>query len=736
MSINCRINNGVVEAQNGMASILYKSLERKFGKQDAMDYYALTESDDYIENTTGERDMNGEMNISDFMKYVTKIESDRDFSQETLELQLMTNDFSKLNKLYDVGVFNPSKRNLMASGLFTADEAENIAYSKEKQKNLKIFLDNLNLQEGIEPITEFKVKSNETNSIGMKPLLNPEEIKKEDLSNQKDVHEIDVIYPDNQTFETIINTVDVNNLTEVENSASRIIEFADKELIIDEFDNLQDSFIDAGLEIPITEVALNNKSIEWLQNFAKEVLDFTQELNEEGTKKFASFLDSIIERPSLSIERIENESPATFRKYESLNDEVTDFKEKSLIKHSDGIYQSIQTGYTLNQLYEALYKRVQKDNIDSKIKKVKNKEDKKHILFNRNSIFKKLKNDTIGGTLSSINAYLDTNIEFSPTYYEMSIFLENVGNALDNGFNFSIMEEDTNTTEEDIQELYNIVENKLYTIDKQNNTNTIRGITINLSRKEINDEINKEVVLEDIKSYIMSNIDSLPQTDTETAETIIAIKKLAGAPIEIVENYKVPTGEVAINFISEFNKKRLDNKRRNTPLYNRFYKFFKVDHKGISPIDLGDFTRLHITRNVPDNMKDELTNYFSQNKNTIFDMSEDTAPMKDGERIKALNNPFSIKPITSDYSIENEDEIVTSESKQFVRIRGEVFENVLSNGENNLYKKITNSLKPITNKKPSFLNSFNKTKDNTIEYKKYLTQDDLAEINAKHFSCR
>lgn len=624
MSINCRINNGVVEAQNGMASILYKSLERKFGKQEAMDYYALTESDDYIENTIGERDMNGEMNISDFMKYVTKIESERDFSQETLELQLITNDFSKLNKLYDVGVFNPSKRNLMASGLFTADEAENISYSKEKQKNLKIFLDNLNLQEGIEPITEFKVKSNEANSIGIKPLLNPEEIKKEDLSNQKDVHEIEVIYPEKQTFETIMNTVDVNNLTEVENSALRILEFTDKELIIDEFDNLQDSFIDAGLEIPITEVTLNNKSVEWLQNFANEVLNFTQELNEESTDQFSSFLDTIIERPSLSIERIESSVPGTFRKYESLNDEVTDFKEKSLIKHTDEIYQSVKTEYTLNELYEALYKRVQKDN---------------------------------------------------------------------------------------------------------------SFIKIDLKSEEINDEINKEVVLEDIKSYIMSNIDTLPQTDTETAETIIAIKKLAGAPIEIVENYKVPTGEVATNFISEFNKKRLDNKRRNTPLYNRFYKFLKVDHKGISPIDLGDFTRLHITRNVPDNMKDELTNYFSQNKNTIFDMSEDTAPMKDGERIKALNNPFSIKPITSDYSIENEDEIVTSESKQFVRIRGEVFENVLSNGENNLYKKITNSLKPITNKKPSFLNSFNKTKDNTIEYKKYLTQDDLAEINSKHFNC-
>lgn len=621
MSINCRINNGTVEAQNGMASILYKSLEKKFGKNQAMDYYALTESEDYIENTVGKRDMNGEMSFFDFMTFVTKRESERDFSQETLELQLITNDFSNIDKLYDSGVFNPSKRNLMASGLFTVDEAENITYSKERQENLRIFLDNLNLDENIEPISEFRVKSTETNAIGIKPLLNPEEVKKEDLSNE----EIQIIRPENQTFNTIMNTLDVLQLSEVENAAYRISQFANRELIIEEFDNLQDSFIDAGLDIPISDIELNNKTTEWLQNFANETLKFSQDISEESTKEFATFLDSIIQRPEISIESLETDKPATFRKYESLNDEVTDFNEKSLIKHSDGLYQSVKTDYSLNELYEGLYNKVKKDN-----------------------------------TL----------------------------------------------------------------------------IPINLSQAEISDEINKEEVLEDIKSHILSNIDTLPQTDTETAEKIIALKILTKAPIKNTENYKVPTGEeVAEDFVSEFNKERLDHKRRNTPTYNRFYKFLKVDHMGIRPIDLGDFTRLHIIKNVPNNIKDKLTNYFSQNKNTIFDMSEETPPIENIERVVALNNPFSISKITSDYSIESENEIVTMEDSEFIRVRDEVYEKVMSNGENNLYKKVTNITRPITNKKPNFLNSFNKTQENTIEYKKYLTKKDLEEINNKHFNC-
>ena len=621
MSINCRINNGTVEAQNGMASVLYKSLEKKFGSNQAMDYYALTESDYYLEDTTGERDINGEMSFSDFMTFVTKRESEKDFSQETLDLQLITDDFSNIDKLYDSGIFNPSERNLKASGLFTADEIENIIYSKERQENLRIFLDNLNLDENITPITEYKVKSNETNSIGIRPLLNPEDVRKE---SQSDLQEIQIIRPENQTFETIMNTLDVAQLSEVENAAYRISRFANRELIIEEFDNLQDSFIDAGLDIPISDIELNNKSTEWLQNFANETLKFSQDISEESAKEFATFLDSVIQRPEISVESLETTKPATFRKYESLENEVTDFNEKSFIKHSEGLYQSVKTDYSLNELYEGLYNKVKNDN-----------------------------------TL----------------------------------------------------------------------------IPINLSQAEISDEINKEEVLEDIKSYILSNIDTLPQTDTETAEKIIAIKILTKAPIKNTENYKVPTGNVAEDFVSEFNKERLDHKRRNTPTYNRFYKFLKVDHMGIRPIDQGDFTKLHITKNVPSNMKERLTNYFSQNKNTTFDMSEETPPIENIERVVALNNPFSIDKITSDYSIESENEIVTMEDSEFVRVRDEVYEKVMSNGENNLYKKVTDIIRPITNKKPSFLNTFNKTQENTIEYKKYLTKQDLEEINNKHFNC-
>lgn len=618
MSLKCRINNGTVEAQNGMASILYKSLEKKFGKNQAMDYYALTESDSYIEDSTGERDMNGEMSFYDFMTFVTKQESERDFSQETLDLQLITNDFSKIGELYDSGVFNPSERNLMASGLFTADEIENIIYSKERRENLKIFFDNLNLDENIEPVTAFKVKSNETNSIGVRPLLNPEDIRKETQE------EIQVIRPENQTFETIMNTLDVSQLSEVESAAFRITLYSADELAKEEFENLQDSFIDAGLEIPISNIEVQNKPLGWIYQFANETLKFSQDISEESARGFATYLDSVINYPKVEATPIEVSNPATFRKYESLNDEVTDFNEKSLIKHSEVLYQSVKTDYSLDQLYEGLYNAMKQDN-----------------------------------TL----------------------------------------------------------------------------VPTNLSQAEINDEINKEEVIEYINSFILSNVDTLPQTDTETAQKIIAIKMLAKAPIIPIENYKVPIGEVAEDFVSEFNKKRLDHKRRDTPTYNRFYKFLKVDHMGIRPIDLGDFTKLHIMKNAPLDIKDSLTSYFSQNKNTTFDMLDEVPPIENIERVKALSNPLSVNKITEDYSIIDDTEIVSIEDSEFIRVRDEVYEKVMSNQENNLYKKITDTVRPITNKKPSFLNTFNKTQENTIEYKKYLTKQDLEEINNKHFNC-
>lgn len=627
MALNCRINNGTVEAPNGMTSILYKNLEKKFGKNDALDYYALTESESYIENVTGERDMNGEMNFSDFMTFVTKRESERDFSQETLELQLITNDFSNIDKLYDSGVFNPSERNLKASGLFTMDEIESIVYSKERQDNLRVFISNLNIDQNIEPIESFKQKSNIPNSIGIKPLLNPEEVRKQEIENKQDTYEIEVIRPENQTFETIMNTLDVSRLEEVEKAASRILLYNTNELVKEEFENLQDSFIDAGLEIPISEIEVANKSLEWAYKFAEETLKFSQDLNEETTKNFAEYLDTVINYPKIEIKSFDSKgNEASFRSYDSLNNEVEDFNNLSLIKHSDGLYQNIKSDYQLDELYEALYEQVKEDN--------------------------------------SIIPSSD------------------------------------------------------------------------LTSQEINDEINKEEVLEDIKSAVLNETDTLPQTDTETAEKIIAYKMLTGAPIKPTENFKTPIAEVAEDFVSEFNKQRLDHKRRDTPTYNKFYRFLKVDHRGILPIDEGNFTKLHITRNVPTNMKDRLTNYFSQNKNTTFDMLEELPPIENMDRVVALNNPFSVEKITSDYSIVQDDEIVSSEDRGFVRVRDNAYEKVLSNGENTMYKKIVDTRRPVTDKKPNFLDSFNKTEDNTIKYKSYLTKQDLEDINKKHFNCQ
>lgn len=95
----------------------------------------------------------------------------------------------------------------------------------------------------------------------------------------------------------------------------------------------------------------------------------------------------------------------------------------------------------------------------------KEKPEKVVVLFNKNSVFKKLVNNDVSSTLRVIEDYLDIRIPFSPTITELESFNEILGNAVDNDLlNYSLIEEDTNVSGEDIKALLKIIEDK---VDKE-----------------------------------------------------------------------------------------------------------------------------------------------------------------------------------------------------------------------------------------------------------------------------
>ena len=95
----------------------------------------------------------------------------------------------------------------------------------------------------------------------------------------------------------------------------------------------------------------------------------------------------------------------------------------------------------------------------------KTKAEKALVLFNINSVFKKLVDNDVSTTLKVVEDYLDVSLPFSPTISELYYFNEILGNAVDNdSLNYSLIEEDRGVTEADIKALLKIVEDK---IDKQ-----------------------------------------------------------------------------------------------------------------------------------------------------------------------------------------------------------------------------------------------------------------------------
>lgn len=663
MALNCRIEGGKVFAPNGKESKLYKTLKDTFGESKAMDYYALTENSDYqpIDNI----DNNGEMDINSFMQYASSKKSIKDFTQETLDLQFRDFNIKELNTLYTNGIFNPSKSSLERVGNFTKDEIETILSSEEIQNTLKNFIDNLSLNE-VEPIDNPQ-KKKEYNSIGIRPIENPskteeyilektfrantidqvdefvETLEDKDIVNKYktdpeyrdyirelslNAQELPIEYVGGETLEKLLKTLDVTKLDEVNQAASEILINEDKGIVLDEFDNLIDSFANAGLDINLDKLDYQNKPLDWFKDFVRNTLEFSTNLDIEKAEAFASFLDSIIEKPTKKVVTVSTDQNVnTLKILDTTLNEVEVFEKMSFIKQGDKIYQKVKQ-YSLEDMYSIFYDIVKE-------------------------------NPSLTG-----------------------------------------MQEDFD--------------------------------------------------MDSIESYVRDRMNEFPEASSETLEKLIIFKTVFKSPFETTLANDIVTEKkneeyLKEDFVSDFSKEYIKNKIENTELYNNFYQFLEITDKGIRPINNTKYTETHILNNAPKNVKNNLINYFSLSKNTTFVTEQVEAPIEGRPRLNAIQNPLTVEKITTDYQIINENEIVSKQSKDFLRVRNDVYEAVISNGESTLYSKITDSNtefyktsaeKPTTEMTLEELSRFDKNKDNTVSYKKHLSKQDIEEINEKEFNCK
>ena len=696
MALSCRIVNGIVEAPNGKASKLFKGLSEQFDKDKALELYALTETLEYKDALFLDVDSNGEMYPNNFLKFIYRGEIQKDYSFELIDFQhkISQENLSKLNLLFKNGIFSPTYDNLTSTEIFTEDEIYEIIYSQEKQQNLKEFIENLEVSGDISTVEDFIKTENVYNNVGLNKISDPEVVKKEvltilsDANNTTEVDTImnslpyqsivnkynsDPVFKSNlvraalnskkvpvqkdaqQTLDTLLNTLDMNLIDEAEYSTLRIETLQDKNLILEEFDNLQDNLINAGVEVQIEEYELSTKTIPEIKSFVASLQNLISNPNLKSTEEFAQALDIFTQKPSTELIDTSGIKGNTTNlvSIDSKQNEIVNFEEKSIIKVSDNLYFKIKDNYNLDQLYDALYSKV-------------------------------VSNPSI-----IPNSALESVIE-------------------DGG----------------------------------------------LSTEMLKSEVNKEFILEDIKEYVQSKTDTLPEADMETKEKIILYKTF----YEFSVNY--PSSNISYNkvsdqnylennFVSDFNKERLKNKRDNTELYNYFYKFIKVDHKGIRPINSSPYTENYIKvglEKLPENLKNNLIDYASLSKFFNLELSPENSDITVEDRIKVQQNPYLAPRVNGNYQVVDSGEILTNtETEQFIRIEDTVYERVLNYNNTALYKslpkgndifKSTNTDKPITNKTVEFLRENQIKTDYNVGKSSYISAKELEEINKENFDCQ
>lgn len=679
MALSCRIVEGEVLAPNNKPSRLYSDLKTRFGEDIAMEFYALTESLEYKDMLGLTVDKNGEMPIDEFLRFALATESDFVMTKEATEfLQKFSEiDIEKLQPLYNEGIFQVTQKSLSDTGLFSQDEIIEVLYSFDKQQALKAFVETF---EGLDVgrVEDFRVEEQSYNRIGMKPLRNPEMVQEDVVRRLQGVPIFDL--------ELAIEALPYPSVVQA---------YKDNEGFRRHLDHLvMDSKVVSIEEDPsITlERLYNTMDIEALEDVSKTVRRIS-DLNDKNfiVEEFETIIDDLI------VAGVE-----------------IDFDEANI--RSKSVQQLKAFSQALQDFVQSptdATARVFSEMVDE-FSEVQ--EDKVVTLLNRDvSKFR----------------FFDSNKDEIQAFEQNSLIrhADNVYQKVDNKYN--------------LEQLYEYLYQKVIRTYDASKIPSAEG-----SYEKLIDPVNKAVVMEDIKTMVRDNTRYLPFTDIETQEKITVYKMFYNAPIEgrntssvaqPIANQEYLEGQ----FISDFNKEKLSEKRDDTELYNNFYKHFKVDHKGIRLNYQNDFSIATVLANAPDGILGNLLDYSKISKHLDLGQTMDIDPIN-ADRLKAQQYPETVKKLDQDYQIAEIDEVITEETEEFINIRGEVYEKVLSYKDKNLYKKLpkegtvfsnTNTQKPISGKSPSYLKEFVTTKENTVKSKQYLTKQELADINQKHFEC-
>jgi len=292
---------------------------------------------------------------------------------------------------------------------------------------------------------------------------------------------------------------------------------------------------------------------------------------------------------------------------------------------------------------------------------------------------------------------------------------------------------DTNLSEEELFDKYSFVkagENLYFKVNKKPLSEMY-----NILKTYPEKEISEEEVLENYQDF--SNI--------ENAQAVYLFKKYFDFPqkTESKQKIKQPKNKVSEEFVSDFYIKMLKEKKKNSFLYNNFYKFFSVNGKGLYLTHTDNITMGQIKMFADQELKD-----YSLLSKQMPDLTDEVVNINDinTRRDIAINYPNTVKNVKEQvYFLPKENEIIVKDTtEEFIKIGENIFEKVdelnnlslyLQLEKNNTEYNIVGAEKPTTT---TNLNNFShlSTQTKEVKEKTYLDKQEKETEKQENYNCK
>lgn len=215
---------------------------------------------------------------------------------------------------------------------------------------------------------------------------------------------------------------------------------------------------------------------------------------------------------------------------------------------------------------------------------------------------------------------------------------------------------------------------------------------------EIGQQYNNELTPQTVERQALQEYGG---NNIEEGQKIVLLREIFGvsrpttrAKQDLVQDNVSNYEYLSTNFVVDFNAKIVQNKLRNTPMYEMFYSNFYVDEQGGLSLKYTDDVTMQTIDRLADN---DLRAYSIIDKDfptlTQTEVVEDNPNDSNQRRDYFINNPYKAPLIsTQTIIVDNNTLEIKNTSEDFLRgSDGSLWENVIQNDGRGVYKRLVNN---------------------------------------------